>query len=81
MLSAKLNFHTINNNTIINDTKLSYSLHGHPNGANSYRLEFNNKTIVYTTDCEHPDKSLNQNVIDISRNADILIQEAKAHLN
>lgn len=76
MLAAKLNFITIENGMEINSTKLSYTLHGHPNGANSYRLEFDNKVVVYTTDCEHPSDSLNKNVIDISDNADVLIHDA-----
>ncbi len=77
MLSANLNFHSIEENPMmISNVKVFHTLHGHPNGANSYRLEFEDKKIVYTTDCEHPTNTLNQNVIDISKNADMLIHDA-----
>ena len=52
-------------------------LHGHPNGANTYRLEIGDTIIVYCTDIEHPDKQLNQNVIDFAKDADVLIKDAQ----
>ena len=61
---------------ISDSIKISAILHGHPNGANSYRLEVDNTVIVYSTDIEHPENQLNQNVIDIAKDADILINDA-----
>ena len=60
----------------INQTKVYYSLHPHPNGSNSFRVEDKNKKICYITDCEHPTGSLNQNVIDIAKDSDILIHDS-----
>ena len=51
--------------------------HGHPNGANTYRLQIGNKTIVYCTDIEHPDNQINPNIIEIANNADVLIKDAQ----
>ena len=56
---------------------ISACKHGHPNGANSYRIELGDKVIVYSTDLEHPDAQLNPNVIDIARDADVLIMDAQ----
>ena len=60
----------------LNKAAIYYSIHPHPNGANSFRVETDNKKIVYITDCEHPEGSLNPNVINISNEADILIHDS-----
>tara|TARA_Y100000994_G_scaffold132405_1_gene108557 strand:- start:5268 stop:6119 length:852 start_codon:yes stop_codon:yes gene_type:complete len=84
---AKINFielpKTSNEETLItiNQTNIYYSLHPHPNGANSFRVETNNKKIVYITDCEHPDGKLNPNVINISNESDILIHDSHYTIN
>ena len=65
----------------INNTKILYSLHPHPNGTNSFRIENADKAIVYITDCEHPLGSLNQNVINISKESDILIHDSHFSIN
>ena len=79
MYKAKFNLNTFPKEglQISKDIKISSILHGHPNGANSYRLEIGNKVIVYCTDIEHPDNHLNQNAIQIAQNADVLINDAQ----
>ena len=79
MYKAKINLNTFPTNSVqISDSvKLTAILHGHPNGANSYRLEVGNTIIVYCTDIEHPEKQLNQNAIDIAKDADVLINDAQ----
>ena len=77
MIDATLSLKSFNGGSInINNTKVSFAVHGHPNGANSYKIENNNSSIIYTTDCEHPVGSLNPNVVAISKDADILIHDA-----
>ena len=61
---------------ISNSVKVESMLHGHPNGANTYRLEIGDTVIVYCTDIEHPDDHLNPDVIEIAKNADVLIKDA-----
>ena len=61
---------------ISDSIKLTTVLHSHPNGANSYRLELGNTVIVYCTDIEHPEGRLNQNAIEIAKDADVLIKDA-----
>ena len=81
MYKAKFSLNTFPSDAdgvqISDSIKLTSVLHGHPNGANSYRLEVGNTVIIYSTDIEHPDKQLNQNVIDIAKDADILINDAQ----
>ena len=61
--------------------KLYYSIHPHPNGTNSLRVETNGKSITYITDCEHPLGKLNPNVLDIANQCDILIHDAHFTIN
>tara|TARA_B100000029_G_scaffold365205_1_gene358487 strand:- start:529 stop:1359 length:831 start_codon:yes stop_codon:yes gene_type:complete len=79
MYQAKVNLRTFPENGLrISDSiKITASPHGHPNGANGYRLDIGEKSIVYCTDIEHPEKQLNKNVINFANNADILIKDAQ----
>ena len=44
----------------------------------SYKItDLNTKrNIVYTTDCEHPQNTINHNVIEIAKETDVLIHDA-----
>ena len=82
MINAKLNFKSFESSSItINNTKISYTVHGHPNGANSFKVENNGKKIIYTTDCEHPIGHLNLNVVELAKDADLLIHDAHFTIN
>jgi phosphoribosyl 1,2-cyclic phosphodiesterase len=52
------------------------SPHNHPGGAHSYRIEADNKSIVYCTDVEHTD-GIDERVVNIAKDADILIHDAQ----
>ena len=84
---AKINFiglpHESNeaNYLEINTTKLHYSIHPHPNGTNSLKVEIQGKSITYITDCEHPLGKLNPNVLEIADGSDILIHDAHFTIN
>ena len=65
----------------INKTKIYYSLHPHPNGTNSLKIDTGNKKIVYITDCEHPIGTLNPNVVAIAKGCDILIHDSHFTIN
>jgi len=79
MYQAKFNLQTFPEEGVqISDTiKVKAMLHGHPNGANTYRIEIDETVIVYCTDIEHPDNKLNPNTIEIAKNADVLIKDAQ----
>ena len=78
MLNAKINFIDLDGEDLIinSNTQIKYINHSHPNTATSYRVETGNQSIVYTTDCEHPAKNLNKNVIEIAKNSDMLIHDS-----
>ena len=65
----------------INKTKIYYSLHPHPHGTNSLKIDTGNKKIVYITDCEHPQGALNPNVVAIAKECDILIHDSHFTIN
>ena len=80
MLQADMNLNLFPENglKIKENINIESTLHGHPNGANSYKIIIGDKVIAYSTDCEHPEK-LNKNVIENARNSDILIHDAQYH--
>ena len=82
MLEANINLNNFpDHGLIVNDNiSIESCLHGHPNGANSYKIKIHNKIIAYSTDCEHPDE-LNENIIENAKNSDILIHDAQYHDN
>ena len=50
--------------------------HSHPGGAHGYRLEIDEKVLVFCTDVEH-ENGIDPKVVELSRDADILIHEAQ----
>lgn len=78
MLNANINFFDLDGEDLIIDSKtyINYINHSHPNTATSYRINTDGHAIVYTTDCEHPQKNLNDNVVEIAKNADILVHDS-----
>ncbi len=80
MLAAQIHFNIFPDDglTIKDNISITSTLHGHPNGANSYKINIDGKVIAYSTDCEHPE-GLNKNVIENAKNSDILIHDAQYH--
>ena len=78
MLKAKINFIELNDQKKIINNNLSIECmeHIHPNGATSYRIDTGNFRIVYSTDCEHPNNNLNEDIINFANNADIFIHDS-----
>ncbi len=52
------------------------SKHNHPGNAYGYRIMEGTTTLVYCTDVEHGD-SIDPNVVNLARNADLLIHDAQ----
>lgn len=83
-LAADLKFHELEPGNIfhLDDIRIETGHLNHPNGAMGYRISYRNRTAVYCTDTEHfPDRldkpdRLDQDVLKLSRNADILIYDA-----
>jgi phosphoribosyl 1,2-cyclic phosphodiesterase len=49
----------------------------HPGGVFGYRINCQGKIAVYATDVGHPKDGLNQRVVDLARDADLLIHDAQ----
>ena len=58
------------------DVRVTSYRHNHPGGAYTYRIESRGKVLVFCTDIEHGDR-IDQNVVGLSREADLLIHEAQ----
>jgi phosphoribosyl 1,2-cyclic phosphodiesterase len=78
MIEPSVEFNVFQDKPIIisENTKVITNLHTHPSGAYSYRLESDGKSIVYVTDCEHPKDKINNSVVELAKDADILIHDA-----
>ncbi len=76
-MGAKMRFMNVSSDEYATaDFNVKTTEHNHPGGAFTYRIESDGKSLVYSTDVEHP-KELDQRVVDIARNADILIHDAQ----
>ncbi len=61
---------------IFPDGRVLVNSHNHPGGAQGYRVETNNKVVVFCTDVEHG-TDIDENVVKLAKDADILIHEAQ----
>jgi phosphoribosyl 1,2-cyclic phosphodiesterase len=48
----------------------------HPDGATGYRIEYGGKSICYVTDTEHRPGTLDANILELTRGADIMIYDS-----
>jgi len=48
----------------------------HPNSAIGYRVTYQGKTVVYATDTEHYPDRIDEDLVHLSRDADVLIYDA-----
>jgi phosphoribosyl 1,2-cyclic phosphodiesterase len=49
----------------------------HPGGVFGYRISCQNQTVVYATDVSHPSEGLDPRVVELARDADLLIHDAQ----
>ena len=78
-IEATLSFSTISPGDsflVDGDIKIETSQLNHPNGAMGYRVTWNGRTVVYATDTEHLPDRLDDRVLNLSRDADMLIYDA-----
>ena len=48
----------------------------HPNGATGYRIQHGGKSICYITDTEHREGELDRTIVDLCRDADVMIYDS-----
>lgn len=78
-LQAKLTFHDfragsqfmLNSDVLVKTAPLN-----HPNGSTGYRIEYQGKSLCYVTDTEHRPGQPDQTVIDLIRDADLVIYDS-----
>lgn len=63
--------------TLWGDIKITTRRHIHPGIAFGYRIEYNGKILVYSTDTEHFQNQMDKRVIELSKDADVLIHDAQ----
>ena len=66
-----------NEGLTIGSTNIKAMLHGHPNGANSYRIDSSDRSVLYSTDCEHPVNHINPRLIEFGKDVDLIINDAQ----
>ncbi|MBE9125430.1 MULTISPECIES: MBL fold metallo-hydrolase [unclassified Coleofasciculus] len=77
-IQADLKFYDIicGDTVQLGDITIETSPLNHPNGAMGYRISWQGHSVVYCTDTEHFPDRLDENVLHLSRDADILIYDA-----
>ncbi|MEM1279027.1 MAG: MBL fold metallo-hydrolase [Cyanobacteria bacterium P01_H01_bin.152] len=60
----------------LGDVKVENTLLNHPGEAVGYRVNWNGKTAAYITDTEHFPDRLDENVLWLSRDADVMIYDS-----
>jgi phosphoribosyl 1,2-cyclic phosphodiesterase len=78
IMGADLKFCDIDVGETVNigDVKIENTLLNHPGEAVGYRVSWNGKTAAYITDTEHFPDRLDENVLWLSRDADVMIYDA-----
>ncbi len=76
---AKINVFELSegHHRIFDGLQISAKRHIHPGVTFGYRIQFDNTSIVYSTDTEHYQNVIDKRVVDIAEGADILIHDAQ----
>ncbi|MEB3279298.1 MAG: MBL fold metallo-hydrolase [Lyngbya sp.] len=77
-LQADLRFYELKagDSMMLDDIKIETGQLNHPNTAMGYRITWKGKSVVYCSDTEHLPDGLDENVLNLSQNADVLIYDA-----
>ena len=62
--------------TLPGDVQVTTAPLRHPDGSVGYRISWRGKSICYVTDTEHPATGLDPNILDLIRDADLVIYDA-----
>jgi phosphoribosyl 1,2-cyclic phosphodiesterase len=78
IMGAEMNFKTlkIGEDVQIGDVVVNNALLNHPGEAVGYRVNWDNHAVSYITDTEHVPDRLDENVMDLCRDADVMIYDA-----
>ncbi|ABG53609.1 beta-lactamase-like [Trichodesmium erythraeum IMS101] len=78
IMGSQMKFYDFNNGDVIqvDDIEIETISLNHPNFAIGYRVCWQGKTVVYCPDTEHYEGYFDENILHLSRNADLLIYDA-----
>jgi ribonuclease BN (tRNA processing enzyme) len=77
-MNAICNFIQIKKNKLeINDALIQVIKQNHPGGSFGYKMDDNGKRIVICTDLEHAGETVNDDIVEFCRDADILVHDAQ----
>lgn len=77
-MKADLQFHELKagNKIMLGDIEIETGSLNHPNTAIGYRVTWDGRSLVYCSDTEHFPDGLDENVLNLARDADVLIYDA-----
>ncbi len=77
-MQANLQFYELQHGQkmMLDDIEIETGSLNHPNTAIGYRVTWDGRTVVYCSDTEHFPDRLDESVVNLARNADILIYDA-----
>ena len=77
-MGAQIEFEKIETNVLVGEKGAIVRVADlqHPGGCIGIRFEINNKSVVFCTDVEHSN-GIDENVVNLSMNADVLIHDAQ----
>ncbi len=61
---------------LFDDVKIVTAPLNHPNGSTGYRIEFDGLSACYVTDTEHVPGTMDQNILDLIKDADLVIYDS-----
>ena len=79
LFGAKISYKDVKPGEVIEGKNYNITLTSlyHPNGCYAYRISHEDQSLVFATDCEHYEGRPNTNLIDLSRDADVLIYDSQ----
>ena len=79
LFGAKISYKDVKPGEVIEgkNYKINIAPLYHPNGCYAYRIDHKDQSLVFATDCEHYEDRPNTNLIDLSRDADVLIYDSQ----
>ena len=79
LFGAKISYKDVKPGEVIEgkNYKITLAHLYHPNGCYAYRIDYEDQSLVFATDCEHYEDRPNTNLIDLSRDADVLIYDSQ----
>ena len=77
-MPSKKVYHELVEDTVrIGDATVTSRHLNHPQGCIGYRITSGEMTVAYATDNEHPEKGLNENLLELADGADVLFYDSQ----